>query len=71
MTVIQILSIDLGTDIVPSMALGQEPPDPEEMRRPPRDRSRGLLTRPLIVHSYLFLGLLEALWSLFLRNNFV
>jgi sodium/potassium-transporting ATPase subunit alpha len=64
LTVIQILTIDLGTDIVPSMALGQEPPDPEEMTRPPRDRSRGLLTRPLIVHSYCFLGLLEALWSL-------
>jgi len=64
LTVIQILSIDLGTDIVPSMALGQEPPDPEEMRRPPRDRRQGLLTRPLLLHSYLFLGLLEALWSL-------
>ena len=66
LTVIQILSIDLGTDIVPSMALGQEPPDPEEMGRRPRDRGRGLLTPGLIVHSYLFLGLLEALWSLFL-----
>jgi len=66
LTVIQILSIDLGTDIIPSMGLGQEPPDPEEMRRPPRDRSEGLLTPPLMVHSYLFLGLLEALWSIFL-----
>jgi sodium/potassium-transporting ATPase subunit alpha len=64
LTVIQILSIDLGTDIIPSMGLGQEPPDPEEMRRPPRDRNEGLLTPPLIVHSYLFLGLLEALWSI-------
>jgi sodium/potassium-transporting ATPase subunit alpha len=66
LTVIQILSIDLGTDIIPSMALGQEPPDPEEMKKPPRDRSKGLLTLPLISHSYLFLGLLEGLWSLFL-----
>jgi sodium/potassium-transporting ATPase subunit alpha len=64
LTVIQILSIDLGTDIVPSMALGQESPDPEEMRRPPRRRDQGLLTPALICHSYLFLGLLEALWSL-------
>jgi sodium/potassium-transporting ATPase subunit alpha len=62
--VIHILSIDLGTDIVPSMALGQEPPDPDEMRRPPRRREQGLLTFPLIAHSYLFLGLLEAAWSL-------
>ena len=64
LNVIQILSIDLGTDIVPSMALGQEPPDPEAMNEPPRDRNTSLLTLPLIAHSYLFLGLLEAFWSL-------
>ncbi len=64
LTVIQILSIDLGTDIIPSMALGQEPPDIEEMRSPPRPREQGLLTPALVAHSYLFLGLLEALWSL-------
>lgn len=64
LTVIQILSIDLGTDIIPSMALGQEPPDPEEMKKPPRNPKQGLLTLPLILHSYLFLGLLEGLWSL-------
>jgi len=64
LTVIQILSIDLGTDIIPSMALGQEPPDPEEMKKPPRDRRQGLLTLPLIAHSYLFLGLVEGIWSL-------
>jgi sodium/potassium-transporting ATPase subunit alpha len=64
LTVIQILSIDLGTDIIPSMALGQEPPDPEVMQQPPRDRDFRLLSRGLVLHSYLFLGLLEALWSL-------
>jgi sodium/potassium-transporting ATPase subunit alpha len=64
LTVIQILSIDLGTDIIPSMGLGQEPPDAEEMERPPRPREQGLLTPALVAHSYLFLGLLEALWSL-------
>ena len=64
LNVIQILSIDLGTDIIPSMALGQEPPDPETMNKPPRQRDEGLLTPPLIIHSYLFLGLLEGIWSL-------
>jgi len=64
LTVIQILSIDLGTDIVPSMALGQEPPDPEAMQQPPRSRDFRLLSSGLVIHSYLFLGLLEALWSL-------
>ena len=64
LTVIQILSIDLGTDIIPSMALGQEPPEPETMQQPPREREFHLLSRGLVLHSYLFLGLLEALWSL-------
>ncbi|MBT3980572.1 MAG: cation-transporting P-type ATPase [Bacteriovoracaceae bacterium] len=63
LTVIQILSIDLGTDIIPSMALGQEPPDPGEMKKPPRSSKEGLLSLRLVVHSYLFLGLLEGLWS--------
>nr|WP_320014461.1 cation-transporting P-type ATPase [uncultured Desulfobacter sp.] len=64
LNVIHILSIDLGTDIIPSMALGQEPPDSETMNQPPRLREQGLLTLSLIMHSYLFLGLLEGLWSL-------
>ncbi len=64
LTIIQILSIDLGTDIVPSIGLGQEPPDAEEMSHPPRDQNAGLLTAPLLIHSYLFLGLIEALWSM-------
>ncbi len=64
LTVIQILSIDLGTDIVPSMALGQEPPERETMQQPPRSRSFRLLSPGLVLHSYLFLGLLEAAWSL-------
>lgn len=66
LNVIQILSIDLGTDIIPSMGLGQEPPSSEVMERPPRDLSQGLLTPGLLIHSYLFLGLLEGTWSLFL-----
>ena len=31
----QILSIDLGTDLVPALALGAEPPEPGVMERPP------------------------------------
>lgn len=64
LNVIHILSIDLGTDIIPSMALGQEPPDREVMNRPPRQRQEGLLNLKLMLHSYLFLGLLEGFWSL-------
>ena len=64
MTVIQILAIDLGTDIVPSMGLGQEKPDPQTMHQPPRNKRQGLLTFPLIAHSYLFLGLIEAAFAM-------
>jgi sodium/potassium-transporting ATPase subunit alpha len=66
LTIIQILSIDLGTDIVPAIGLGQEPPDRRVMRQPPRHRAESLLTLPLLVHSYLFLGLLQSAYSLFL-----
>jgi magnesium-transporting ATPase (P-type) len=34
--VIQILSIGLGTDLVPAIGLGHEPADDEAMNRPPR-----------------------------------
>jgi sodium/potassium-transporting ATPase subunit alpha len=64
LTVIQILAIDLGTDIVPSMALGQEPTDADTMKRPPRDRDEPLLNFRLVAHSYFFLGLIEAGYSL-------
>ncbi|HEY9164305.1 MAG TPA: cation-transporting P-type ATPase [Magnetovibrio sp.] len=64
MTVIQILAIDLGTDIVPSMGLGQEKPDPQTMQQPPREHRQGLLNFPLIAHSYLFLGLIEAAFAM-------
>ncbi len=64
--IIHILVIDLGTDIIPSMALGQEPADPEVMRRPPRARDERLLSAPLMAHSYGFLGLIEAAYALFL-----
>jgi len=66
LNVIQILSIDLGTDIIPSMGLGQEPPEKDIMTMPPRSEKQALLSPGLILHSYLFLGLLEGFWSLFL-----
>ena len=66
LTVIQILAIDLGTDLLPAIALGQEPPDAELMEQPPRGPHASLLTPDLLGVAYLFLGLLEAAWSLLL-----
>lgn len=60
LTIIQILAVDLGTDMVPALALGAEPPSAEAMRRPPRKRSQRLLDLPLLLRAYAFLGLFEA-----------
>jgi sodium/potassium-transporting ATPase subunit alpha len=60
LTIIQILAVDLGTDMLPALALGAEKPDPDVMRRPPRARNERLLSWSLIARAYLFLGVLEA-----------
>jgi Ca2+-transporting ATPase len=64
LTILQILAIDLGTDMLPALALGGEPPEPGAMARPPRARLRPLLDGPLLARAYGFLGVLEAALSL-------
>lgn len=64
LTVLQILSIDLGTDLLPAIGLGQEPPEPDVMQRPPRQPDERLLSRSLMMTAYLFLGVIQAAWSL-------
>jgi calcium-translocating P-type ATPase len=64
LTIIQILAIDLGTDMLPALALGAEKPDPGVMSRPPRARGERLLSWGLIARAYLFLGALEAAASM-------
>jgi len=60
LTIIQILAVDLGTDMLPALALGAEKPDPGVMQRPPRARNERLLSWGLMARAYLFLGVLEA-----------
>ncbi|MBI2960969.1 MAG: cation-transporting P-type ATPase, partial [Betaproteobacteria bacterium] len=64
LTIIQILAVDLGTDMLPALALGAEEPDPEAMRRPPRKRTQRLLSWPLLGRAYLFLGAIEAVTAM-------
>jgi len=61
LTIIQILAVDLGTDMVPALGLGAEPPEPEVMRKPPRRRSERLLSSAVLLRAYAFLGVIEAL----------
>jgi magnesium-transporting ATPase (P-type) len=64
LTVMQILAVDLGTDLVPALGLGTEKPEPGTMDRPPRLRDQRLLDMPLLLRAYLFLGMIEAALSL-------
>ena len=64
LTVMQILAVDLGTDLLPALALGVEPPKPGVMDRPPRSRSARLLGAGRLLRAYAFLGVIEALLSL-------
>jgi magnesium-transporting ATPase (P-type) len=61
LNVMEILAIDLGTDMVPALALGDEPPEPGLMDRPPRDLGEHVITRPLLVRAYLFLGIIQSI----------
>ena len=61
LTVMQILAIDLGTDLVPALALGAEPPEPGVMEHPPRQLSEHVITRTLLVRAYAWLGVLQSL----------
>ena len=60
LTVAQILAVDLGTDMMPALALGMEPPHAGVMEAPPRSRSERLLSFALLLRAYAFLGLIEA-----------
>jgi calcium-translocating P-type ATPase len=60
LTIIQILAVDLGTDMLPALGLGADPPAAGIMLKPPRPRNERLLNWPMILRAYLFLGLLEA-----------
>lgn len=64
LAVLQILAVDLGTDIFPALGLGVEPPEAGIMKQKPRPRGKKLLDLNLIGRAYLFLGMIEAALSL-------
>jgi calcium-translocating P-type ATPase len=60
LTIVQILAVDLGTDMVPALALGAEPPRRETMTVPPRPARERLLDWPLLRRAYGWLGAMQA-----------
>jgi magnesium-transporting ATPase (P-type) len=60
LTVMQVLAIDLGTDLLPSLALSREPPEPGLMSRSPRPRTERLITGPMLLRAWGVLGVTSA-----------
>ena len=58
LTVMQILAIDVGTETLPALALGQEQAEPGIMEHPPRPRTRGVITSSMLTRAWLFVGLI-------------
>jgi P-type Ca2+ transporter type 2C len=57
LVVMQVLAIDLGTDLLPAIALGTERPEPGTMQRPPRPRTAHLLDVKALRRVYGYVGL--------------
>lgn len=61
LTVMQILAIDLGTDMLPALGLGAELPEEGVMERPPRSRTEILMNKKTVIKAFLWYGLLESI----------
>lgn len=60
LSVIQILSIDLGSDMLPGLALGSEKPEKNIMKRPPVGVNEKILDFEVFKRGYFFIGIIEA-----------
>jgi Ca2+-transporting ATPase len=59
LSALQVLAIDLGSDVMPALALGAERPEPGTMTRPPRPPSEHLFSWS-VVRRFLFLGTIQS-----------
>jgi sodium/potassium-transporting ATPase subunit alpha len=59
LSVIQILTIDLGSDMLPGLALGSEKPEKDIMDRPPVGKHERILDAEVFKRGYFFLGMIE------------
>lgn len=60
LTVVLILCIDLGTDMLPAIALGSEKPEEDVMRQKPISKKEPLLTKAMLFRAYVVMGLIQA-----------
>jgi calcium-translocating P-type ATPase len=62
LSVLQILALDIGTDLLPALALGSEAPSKGTLKRPPERRH--LMDRALMIRVFGLLGPVEALFEM-------
>src|SRR6185436_19995615 len=58
LSAVQILYVNLATDGLPALALAVDPPEPDLMRRQPRNPRIGIFTPPVVAQS-----LVGGIWS--------
>lgn len=71
LTIMQILTIDIGTDMVPALGLGAEAAEASVMHKPPRSPKERLLNKNVIFIGFIWYGLLGTVFALggyFLAN---
>ncbi|WP_201736611.1 cation-translocating P-type ATPase [Candidatus Phytoplasma ziziphi] len=71
LTVMQILAIDLITDLIPAIALGAEKPDKDLLNKKPITANDRLLDKKVLKRGYGFLGLVEGILALVFFLSFV
>ncbi len=72
LSVVGILSIDLGMEIPPSLALTLEPPEPGIMDRPPRRKGSRLFDLATLLRSFYIgtmIGLVALFWCFYLWSG--
>jgi Ca2+-transporting ATPase len=61
LNVMHVLAIDLGTDMVPAIGLGAEPPEPGVMDNKPRNIKDHLISWSLLFRAYPYLGTFQSI----------
>jgi len=62
--VVQVLAIDLAIDVIPSLALSREPPEPGIMQEPPRSVKERLFNGRVFLRSF-YIGVIIAAGAMF------
>jgi len=71
LSVIQILSIDLGSDMLPGLGLGSEKPEKNIMKRKPIAKNEKILDWEVFKRGYFMIGLIEASAAMFAFITFL